>query len=158
MKTRLLVLLISFTMNANSQVPVWKLNDLENYCKTNDTMLVINFWATWCKPCVKELPHFDVAFRENKGKPIKFLLVSLDFKRELEPRVKKFVESKNIQAPVVLLDEPDYNSWIDKVDPGWSGAIPGTLFVDRKGNKKFVEKEFEEKELLKAVEEMLNKP
>ena len=156
MKATTLIIFALITMSAQAQVPVWKLPDLENYCKDNDSLLVINFWASWCKPCIKELPYFEEARSEFSNRPVKFLLVSLDFKRELETKVIPFVKARNMQSPVVLLDEPDYNSWIDKVEPSWSGAIPGTLFIAPGGKRKFVEKEFEKEELLKSINEMLD--
>src|SRR5262245_56135521 len=107
MRYRLIGLLLSIAMTTQAQVPVWKFNDLEKFWQDNDSVLVINFWATWCKPCVKELPNFEAAREEYKGKPVKFLLVSLDFKRELDARVIPFVKTKNLLSPVVLLDEPD---------------------------------------------------
>ena len=155
MKSLVSIIIMLAVKTVAAQVPVWKFSDLEKYARDHDTVLVINFWATWCKPCVKELPHFEAAREHFKDKPVKFLLVSLDFKRELDTRVTPFVKSKKIQAPVVLLDEPDYNSWINKVDSSWSGAIPGTLFIDTKGNRKFMETEFEKEQLFKHIEAML---
>ena len=155
MKTATIILFTLFAMNTHAQVPVWKFTDLENYCRDQDTLLVINFWASWCKPCVKELPFFEEARVEFGKQPVKFLLVNLDFKRELETKVIPFVKNRNILSQVVLLDEPDYNSWIDKVDASWSGAIPGTLFITPDGKRKFMEKEFEKEELFASIRKML---
>src|SRR5690606_6809447 len=47
--------------------------------KKNDSIYVINFWATWCKPCIKELPAFEKIASEYADKKVKVLLVSLDF-------------------------------------------------------------------------------
>lgn len=69
------------------------------------------------------------------------ILVSLDFKRELDNRVKPFVQKNNITSEVLLLNEPDYNAWINRVDSSWSGAIPATVIIS-KGKKEFFEKEF----------------
>ncbi len=106
-----------------------------------DAIVVLNFWATWCKPCVSELPYFEELNKNYASSGIKVILVSLDFKREFESRVKPFIEKNKITSEVLLLDEPDHNSWIDKVDSTWSGAIPATVIIA--GNKKlFFEKEF----------------
>ncbi|WP_420582270.1 TlpA disulfide reductase family protein [Reichenbachiella sp.] len=112
---------------------------------------VINFWATWCRPCIKELPQFLELYEKYNEENLELSLVSFDFVEELENKLKPFVEKKNIKAKVYLLDETDYNAFIDKVDPSWSGAIPATLFV-AKGNSKrrFIEKEFSENELEKV--------
>ena len=114
--------------------------------------LVLNFWATWCAPCIKELPYF-----ERLDKNFRVVLVSLDFKREFENRLIPYVKKNNINAEVLLLDEPDYNSWINKVDSSWSGAIPATVILSE--NKKlFFEKEFSSyEELLNTVKPLIQK-
>jgi len=126
------------------------------YTQRNDTAYVINFWATWCKPCVKELPHFETIVKENAGKKVKVLLVSLDFVNHLETKVKPFIRANNLQAEVLLLDDLDYNSWIDRVDATWSGAIPATLLVRNGGRyHDFYQKEFTLPELRAVVKALL---
>ncbi len=104
--------------------------------------LLVNFWATWCKPCVQELPMFLRAADTLKGQ-VDFLFVSMDFEQDRERKLVPFVTKRNFQSPVWLLNETDYNAFIDKVHPAWSGAIPATLLLsaDRK-EKLFFEKEY----------------
>jgi thiol-disulfide isomerase/thioredoxin len=151
--------LILLSLLAGAQfppVPVWKFTRLEQEWKGGDSILVVNFWATWCKPCVNELPGIGEAAAAMKDQPVKFLLVSLDFRRELESRVIPFVQERGIGLPVVLLDEPDYNSWIDRVDSSWSGAIPATLLLDRRdGRRRLYEKEFAKGELEQAIRDFI---
>ena len=124
--------------------------------KQTDQLQVINFWATWCAPCIKELPYFETLNAEA-GDQLDVTLVSLDFADEFEKRVLPFVDKRGLKSQVLLLDEIDYNSWIDKVDPSWSGAIPATLIINpSNGKRKFLEKELNEGELETLVEEMLN--
>lgn len=104
----------------------------------NDTLYIVNFWATWCKPCIEELPYFEEAQRKFAGKKVKILLVSLDFRSD-HARVEKFVTKKNLHNTVLLLDGGNPNVWIDKVDPKWSGAIPATVLY--KAGKKVYFKE-----------------
>jgi thiol-disulfide isomerase/thioredoxin len=112
----------------------------------SDQIQVINFWATWCAPCVKELPLLE-KINAQKNLNTKITLINLDYADKLA-KVKEFMALKNIQSDVLLLDEIDYNSWIDKVDKSWSGAIPATLIINpRTGKRKFVEKELKEGEL-----------
>lgn len=127
---------------ANAQPRVVKFSSIDSLLHTHsDTIIVLNFWATWCKPCVTELPYFEMLNKNYASSGVKVVLASLDFKREFETRLKPYVEKNKISAMVLLLDEPDYNSWIDKVDSSWSGAIPATVIIAR-GKKLFFEKEF----------------
>ena len=90
---------------------------------------VVNFWATWCAPCVKELPHFET-LQLNYKDSVEVILVSLDFPHQYETKLKPFIQKHNLKSKVVVLDDPDMNSWIPKVDPQWDGAIPVTLIYN----------------------------
>ena len=126
--------------------------------KENDTTYVINFWATWCSPCVEELPHFEAMNEKFGDKKIKVILVSLDFKSQLTSKVTPFIEKKNIRSTVLLLDEPDANSYIDQVSPEWSGAIPATLIVNsQKKIRQFHEKKFSYDELLFVIKPLIER-
>lgn len=114
--------------------------------KKNDSIYIINFWATWCKPCIKELPAFEKLASNYSDKKVKLLLVSLDFPDKLESQVIPFITKNNIQSEVVLLDDSDANSWIPKVSQEWSGAIPATI-IYKKDTRKFYEQSFTFEEL-----------
>ena len=118
----------------------------------NDSALLINFWATWCKPCVSELPHFEAFHQKYAAKGIQVILVSLDDVKNANARIARVVKEKSILSPIYLLNEPDYNSWINKIDSSWSGSLPATLFLDKKKNKiAFYEKELSQEELENIV-------
>ena len=158
MKNTLFILLIVLTSVANGQnVEIIKFPQLEQLIQQEgEEVQVINFWATWCAPCIKELPYFEKA-RENYSKEIKVHLVSLDFAEQVE-KVNRFVTRKDLKSHLYLLDEVDYNSWIDKVDKSWTGAIPATLIINPKtGKRKFVESEMKEEELNALIKELLTK-
>ena len=108
----------------------------------NDTTYVINFWATWCAPCVKELPYFEKLHQGMASQKIKVILVSLDFRKDLETKLKPFLEQRQFSASVAALVDSRQNQWIDKIDPSWSGAVPATL-VYRGRQRQFKEGEFE---------------
>lgn len=99
----------------------------------NDTTYIINFWATWCKPCVEELPYFEEFTRAYSGEKVRVILISLDFPRQFERKLAPFVEERNLQSVVIALADGRYNDWIDKVSPEWTGAIPATYIY--KGDK-----------------------
>ncbi len=136
------------------EVKVIKFKELEALRNNpSDTLYVVNFWATWCKPCIKELPFFEAAQTKYKNQPVKVILVSMDSKVDLNTKVIPFVKKRNLKTKLYLLDEPDANSWIDKIEPKWSGAIPATIFFNnRRQVYYFVEKELHEPELFDLIE------
>ncbi|TRX58373.1 TlpA family protein disulfide reductase [Fulvivirga sp. M361] len=146
-----------FDVNAQESVEIIKFDRLESLINDKEGKVkIINFWATWCGPCVKELPHFEAAREEFSGK-VSVNLISLDFADQLS-KVNRFVQKKALKSDIYLLDEIDYNSWIDKVDKSWTGAIPATLIINEKtGERKFVESELEEKELYSLIQDFLSK-
>jgi thiol-disulfide isomerase/thioredoxin len=123
--------------------------------KQNDTTYVINFWATWCSPCVKEIGYFEELHRDYASEKLQVILVSLDFPNQKERRVVPFLQEKDISAPVRLVTDLDYNSWISMVDPSWSGAIPATLIYNSE-ERLFLEKELTQSELNEHVNQILN--
>ncbi len=112
----------------------------------NDTCYVINFWATWCAPCVAELPYFDQLLEKYHDEKVKVVLVSLDFANKLHKSLIPFLEKKQIKSDIMVLDDNDANSWINQVSPKWSGALPATV-IYKNGNKAFFEKSFTFEEL-----------
>ncbi len=144
-----------------SQVPginVIQFDALEKIMSSkSDSVYILNFWATWCKPCVEELPAFEKITKDYKGKKVRVLLICMDFKSKLKERVIPFIKKNGLVSEVLLLNEPDYNSWIDKIDKSWSGSIPATLIL--KGsttNKKFYEQTFEYTQLKSEIEKVIN--
>lgn len=121
--------------------------------RENDTIYVLNFWATWCSPCVKELPYFEELHKTSTGSKLQVKLINLDFPNQLESRVLPFVEENNITAPVLNMTSLDYNSWIPKVDEEWSGAIPATL-VFTNTRRAFIPGEMTRTELFHAIEKI----
>ena len=102
---------------------------------SNDTTYVVNFWATWCKPCIEELPNFERLNSESKGKKLRVILVTLDMKKDITSVLFPFLEKNKIKSEVWMLDAVHANDWIEKVSPEWSGAIPATTFTN--GTKKY---------------------
>ena len=114
-----------------------------------DTVFMVNLWATWCRPCVKELPNFEKLQKTFSAQPLKVLLLSLDFKSKLESDLKPFIKRMKIGSEVFLLNETDQQSFINKIDTSWSGNIPATLIVNTaRKRRQFVSNELTYKELL----------
>lgn len=139
------------------QVEVVKFPALQKrLSQPNDTTYVVNFWATWCGPCIKELPYFEQANAAYAGQKVKVLLVSLDYASQLEKKVKPFVLKRGLKSEVLLLNETDPNAWLDKVDKQWSGALPFTLLLNNKRQKRATfEREFTQPELTAELTKFL---
>ena len=150
---RLLLIIIclsgSYIVSAQSRIEIIKFSEVEKLMQKDDGIYVINFWASWCRPCVVEMPNFETAGNDFRSNNVKIIFVSLDFKGDLE-NVQKFIVENRINSPVYLLDEPDYNSWIDKVNTKWTGAIPATL-ISQGNRKEFYEQTFDYQTLTEKI-------
>ncbi|WP_405608711.1 TlpA disulfide reductase family protein [Polaribacter sp. Asnod1-A03] len=140
-------------LEITNNIPVYNFDELEPtlYKTTNKIIIIINFWAMWCAPCVKEMPYLQEYANKNANVDLKF--ISMDFPKDIETKLKPFLKKKNITADVILLDDPDANTWIDKIDPNWSGAIPFTIIFN-KDKRLFYERSFEN---LADLENEINK-
>lgn len=128
-----IVFLIFITTIAKAQkIEAYTAPQLMERVSNPDTMYVVNFWATWCAPCVKELPEFDRLAKAFADKPVKVLLVSLDFKEDYPGKVIKFINKKKLAHEVAWLNETDANVFIPQIDNSWQGSIPATLLIYHK--------------------------
>ncbi len=151
------MLIFTSSTAVQQDIPVYDFDEFEPVLhRDSDSLYVINFWATWCKPCVKELAYFDQLETQFKGEKIKVILVSLDFEENIETQVKPFLLKKNIRSEVMVMDDANSTEWLEKVDPSWSGTIPATVIYSKKG-RSFYEKEFTKEEINKLVRSHLNK-
>ncbi len=114
--------------------------------KANDTTYLVNFWATWCKPCVEEMPAFMKINQEYQDEAFKMLLISLDFPGQIESKLIPYIKENQIDAEVIVLDDPASNKWIPMIDESWSGSIPATLIFHR-DKRKFFEGKLDYEEL-----------
>jgi thiol-disulfide isomerase/thioredoxin len=130
--------------------------ELNHYLsEPKDKPLVVNFWATWCAPCVKELPYFETLHQNNPN--IKVITVSLDFEKQVESKLIPFLKKKKYSFITTYLAEKNYNNWIGKVDENWSGSIPATLII-HKEKRIFIEHEFSSyDELNNYINQTINK-
>lgn len=134
-----------------SPVKVVNFEGLEDYLKADDDKTyVVNFWATWCKPCVKELPYFQALDNNYTDEQLKVVLVSLDFPEKIDDKLIPFIRKYKLIQEVILLDAPNENEWIPKVDENWSGAIPATVIFN-KNKRAFYEQSFTKEQLFNEV-------
>ena len=121
----------------------------------SDTIYVVNFWATWCAPCINEIQYFEQLGQRFRDKNVKVLMVSLDFPDQLATRLIPFIQKENMKNEVVLLDDPNSNNWIPLVHKKWTGAIPATLIYG-KDFREFYQQEFTFSELEEIVLSLLS--
>ena len=153
MKNLLFILVFGFMWNLQAQeiktvTPQWI--DEINASKS-DTLYIVNFWATWCKPCVEELPYFEQLADSCANKKVKIFLVTTDMRKDIATRVTDFIKVKKLTQQVIFINEVNGDKWINKVSEDWSGAIPATLMLKGDmGYKYFKEGElsFDELQLL----------
>ncbi len=131
-----ILLLVFFPLSGqSSQIPNISVNDLlQRIERPSDTIYVVNFWATWCQPCVKEIPEFNKIPQRFNEKPVKVVMASLDFPNQKDVRLIPFLKNHQVTNQVILLITPRGGEWISGIDSKWSGAIPATLIIHR--NKK----------------------
>lgn len=142
--------------SSNAQtVKLVNTQDLQTRFKAGrDTVYIVNFWATWCKPCIQEMPYFEKFSSEYKSRPVKVLLVNVDAKSKLESSVKPFVKRNGLKNEVLFLNESAYQS---KIDKSWNGSLPATLYVNEKSIKrKFNAKALTYDEIVKTYKEVAN--
>ena len=152
-KFAFMILAFILSLDSYSQVEKVKITDLEKILAESKGPLIINFWATWCKPCVEEIPYFLEELKDNEKDGLRLILVSLDGEEFFPDALNKFViKRKYEKAELLWLDETNADYFCPKVDPKWSGAIPATLFLNNsKGYRKFVEEQVEHKSLKEEI-------
>lgn len=139
------------------KIEYFKIPELEKILNNSeDKLYVINFWATWCAPCVSELPAFEKVAKDYNPSKVRFLLVSLDFPSQIEKQLIPFLKKNKITLDVAVMMETDANLWIDKVDPSWQGNIPSTLVLNnRKKTRHFHSEALDEQELRDLINSFL---
>jgi thiol-disulfide isomerase/thioredoxin len=153
----LVVLILLATTSVKAQdIASWKVKDVKNYIDKSDSILVINFWATFCVPCVEEIPYLQSISNKYKDQKVKLLLVSLDLPSFYPNKIKTFDNEHEVNSEVVWFNETNANYFCPAIDKSWSGVIPATIFINKKtGYKKFIEEQMTpeqfEAELKKAL-------
>jgi len=151
-----IILLLSSFKSNGQQIPAYSAEDVIHHTSSKDTVYIINFWATWCAPCVGELPAFNALKRRYDRRPVRVLLVSLDFKENYPDKLALFLQRKNIMPEVAWLSDTNPNVFIPKIENSWGGSIPATIVVaPGQSFKKFIEGTITEREISKIVDGLL---
>lgn len=130
-----LILASSCNPPINKEVKIISFAKLQDIMKpkADKTVYIYNFWATWCGPCTKELPHFDKVVRSYDDE-VKMVLVSQNEEKELQ-QVQEYIDNNHYRATNYLLEKGNPNVWMPMINKDWDGAIPITII-------KFGDKEF----------------
>jgi thiol-disulfide isomerase/thioredoxin len=152
-----IVLLLVQSLDAQ-QIKSIKITDLEKTVAESKTPLIVNFWATYCVPCVEEIPFFQEEVKKQKANGVQLLLVSLDLKSYYPQKIKSFAANRKFTAPILWLNETNADYFCPKVDPKWSGVLPATLFINNStGYRKFYEEPLSRETLKKEIMAILGK-
>jgi hypothetical protein len=133
----LLVLLLCLATAAQT-IPAWKTPDLDRYLRSAKRPLVLNLWATFCQPCVEEIPYFQTALGIKAGPQGKaappgkadLLLLSLDMKGDYPAKIAAFARRHGFRAPIAWLSETDADVYGPVIDSTWTGALPASIFYN----------------------------
>ncbi len=133
-----------------------KISELDNYLQQADHPLILNFWATYCQPCLKEIPYFEKIVGEHSGEKIELILVSVDPPRTGPSKISAFVKAKKFNSAVWWLDENNPDYFCPKVDKKWSGGIPASLFINNKTHyRKFFDRQLTDLQMEEAVNALI---
>jgi thiol-disulfide isomerase/thioredoxin len=150
-------LLAIYFSSVAQEIPKWKIEQLDSYIKNADKPTIINFWATFCKPCIEEIPYFQKLVNKYKSSGIQLLLVSLDLPEDYK-KIKPFAVKRKITEPIVYLDETNADIFCPKVDKRWSGVIPASLFINPlTGYRIFFEDQLSEAKVEAQIKVMIGK-
>jgi thiol-disulfide isomerase/thioredoxin len=142
--------------NLNPPVQKIKITDLQSYIAASDHPLIVNFWATFCIPCVKEIPYFQSTVERYKDKGLELVLVSLDRPASYPARIADFVQKQGYTAKILWLNETNANYFCPVVDARWSGGIPSSLFINNKTHyRRFFDRQLTEPQVDLEIKEMI---
>jgi thiol-disulfide isomerase/thioredoxin len=157
MKAILIIVFLFVAANMNAQqVRSVKATELERTIKESKTPLIVNFWATFCVPCLQEIPYFQELAEKYKPKGVSILFVSLDLQKAYPDSIIKTAGKHNIFEPIVWLNETNADYFCPKIDSSWTGGMPSSLFVNNAtGYHKFFEEPLSKDGLEKEILAML---
>jgi thiol-disulfide isomerase/thioredoxin len=156
MKTFFIISFLLFAISVGAQVKAIKITELEKTIKESTTPMIVNFWATYCVPCIEEIPYFQDMAKKYKSKGVSLLLVSLDLKAAYPAKIDAMAKKLKLTAPIVWLNETNADYFCPKVDSSWSGGLPASLFVNNTaGYRKFYEDEVSKQTLENEIQAMM---
>lgn len=152
----LLLFVLATTTIQAQEIKKVKIDDLVKIIDTSSVPLVINFWASWCAPCIKEIPWFEKSVADFKDQKVKLILVSLDFAEDYPKGIADFAKKNNYRSTIVWLDETNADEFCPKIDEKWDGAIPVTLMVNKQRQyRQFFAQQLPEQRLVQELQKLV---
>ena len=152
----LISLLLSSGQSFGQSFESVKVKDIQQLVKlSGEKVRIINFWATWCSPCIKEMPYFE---KINENKEADVFLISMDYDLDPNPeKVNRFIARKNLKSKVLYVTEGNPKAWFGKIDKSWQGNLPVTLIINpTTGKRKFIQQELQQGDLEKFIQEVIH--
>jgi thiol-disulfide isomerase/thioredoxin len=157
-KVILIVALFCFSNCHAQEITKVKIADLQKIITESKTPLLVNFWATWCRPCIEEIPYFQEEAKNFINDSFQLILISVDFREEFPNGIQSLAEKRNFNAPIFWLDETNADYFCPKIDAKWSGAVPASLFINNKtGYRKFFEEQLTREKLQNEIKSVIGK-
>src|SRR6266487_1748527 len=157
MKAIFIITFLFFAVTADAQqIKSIKVTELAKTIKESKTPLIVNFWATFCVPCIQEIPYFQELTQKYKSKDVSLIFVSLDLKKAYPIEVNEMAKKLKLVFPVVWLDETNADYFCPKIDTSWTGGMPSSLFVNNAtAYHKFYEEQLSKEKLEREIQAML---
>jgi thiol-disulfide isomerase/thioredoxin len=153
--TAICFLMLNYKSTAQ-EIKKIKADDLKSYIEKSDHPLIVNFWATYCTPCIQEIPYFQTETKKYTSEGVELILVSLDLPDFYPAKISSFVKKEKFTAPVMWLNESNADYFCPKIDKNWTGGIPSTLFVNNKTHyHKFFERQLTEPQVEENIKTLL---
>lgn len=141
---------------AQSRVQKIKVTELQDYIAKSDHPLIINFWATFCVPCNKEIPYFQSTVARYRDQGVELILVSLDLPDYYPVKIGDFAQKQGYTSKLLWLNETNADYFCPRVDPHWSGGIPCSLFIDNKTHyRRFFDRQLTEPQVSLEIKKMI---
>lgn len=101
--------------------------------KTRGKVTVLNFWATWCLPCVQEMPDFVTLYNESDLESFALVSLSIDDVAEVSGAIPEFQRTHKMPFPIYVLNERNDEALLKAVRGKFNGMIPTTFIYDKSG-------------------------
>lgn len=163
LRTSVFLLLTAFFLllaseSHSQEIKKVRINDLMEYIQKSDHPLVVSFWATWCVPCIEEIPWLQSAVENHKADSVELVLVSLDFASSYPKKLTEFVKQKQFTATCFWLNETNADEFCPKINERWQGGIPANLFINNKtGYRRFFDRQLTDRQAEPEVKKLVGK-